>query len=753
MPIPTNPESLDVAPRFPRWQSLVLAPVLYLAALSAATYPAVTHLQTALPSALPDPLMHLWVMTWYKSCLLEGRAPLVCPDIQYPVGAPLGHFSPMHLQALLYLPLSSIIHNDTLCYNLLWFGGFLFTALGTYALAWYVVKDAACAWIAGLLAMLSGPMMMHAHAHLEIIYAGGFPLFLLTWMRLIDRPSPVRLVSAALAFLVMTMGAAYYMVLAIPPAAFYVVWWFLKDARGNGNELAWRVKWLAGFALLCTPVLIFLFAPQLWAMAQGFSMRRERSQFDYYSASFWSYFAPSKFQRLGRAIPYDIYFAAGQAGAKIGESMSYLGVVTIALLLVAVVRRARARKIGFLWAVLGLVVVLSMGSRCDIGSTKVPLPGGWLWRYMPLFQLTRNPARFNLFAASCAAVVAAAGLRSLIAERSRIGRVCTVACVASLAVVDLSVHTFTGYKIPRQPACYARLTAHGDRPALLEIPLTLSQAPWVLTSSCAYWQSFHHCRTSAGYSGHDNEQFDNEVFAESPFSFEKLADPTYLANSDRADFGVARDAVFDDYVWLYMQMLEFEYVILHKWRDSMREAPVRLDRVAQRLAPALVWEDRATAVYDPARLPLPRNPIAVCESGWLRRGSWRGERARPIGRQAEVLVYSPDADLDLEIALEAEAFRSTRTVRVVAGNTELVRWTVFPGSYSILRSPPFRLPEGITRLTIRSDGEERPRSAREAIAEGEMRPYSLRVSGLWLTTVDSSSIAARGRRGAGSVTR
>ena len=45
-------------------------------------------------------------MRWYKSCLMESRNPFYCPEIQYPVGVPLGYFSPLLLQSLQYLILS-----------------------------------------------------------------------------------------------------------------------------------------------------------------------------------------------------------------------------------------------------------------------------------------------------------------------------------------------------------------------------------------------------------------------------------------------------------------------------------------------------------------------------------------------------------------------------------------------------------------------------------------------------------------------
>ena len=67
--------------------------------------------------------------------------------------------------------------------------GLLLAGLGTALLGWFVLRDRACAAFGGLLAMLSAPMMIHAAGHLELIYVGTFPLFLVAWMRFVDRPS------------------------------------------------------------------------------------------------------------------------------------------------------------------------------------------------------------------------------------------------------------------------------------------------------------------------------------------------------------------------------------------------------------------------------------------------------------------------------------------------------------------------------------------------------------------------------------
>jgi hypothetical protein len=734
----------------PGIRALLAATVLYAACLVVATYPAAAHLRTAMPSAVPDPLMHLWVMRWYKVCLLEGRAPVVCPDLQYPTGAPLGHFSPMHLQALLYLPLSFLTSNDIFCYNVLWFFGFLTTGVGTCVLAWWVLRDQACAWFAGLVAMLSGPLMLHAHAHLELLYVGAFPLFLVAWLRFVDGPSRGRLAAAAGTFLLLTMGAAYFLVLAIPPAALYVGWRMGGEGRSAWLWLKRRLSWLAGFALAVLPPLLLLFAGQFWAIAHGHSLRREHSQFEYYAAPLWAYWTPTENHRLGTLLPFNVYAEAGYSRRAI-ESVSYLGIVTLFLIHRAAVRRVRFPRVGYWWAAFGLLVVLSMGSTCRLGPYRVPLPGALLW-HLPAFQLIRNPARFNLLATICAAVLAAAGLRQLLADcRRPWARSALIVVLSVLVVADLGVGSFTGSAVPAMPACYRALTAGARRPALLEAPLICSGAPWHLTASCGYWQSIHRAKTTAGYSGHDNDDFDYRLYISSPFAAPRLADPGYLLDPEAMGIDMVRDVRFDDYVWLYINVHRFDYVVLHQWPGSVPETPVRLDRLKARLHPALVAEDSATAVYDPSRLSRPIRPVLLAKGGWLLRSKWRGGDCAAVARVAELAAYNPEPDRELTLTMEAEALRKSRTVRLRFGSRELARWTVQSGRIESYVSPPFRLPAGLQDLTIESDGQERPVRRHEAIAEGDDRPYSLRVASVRLTSgrFDPAMIVRRGDRGRG----
>src|SRR5438445_11886357 len=125
-PGPSHPPPAADAATRPGAATFLALLAFYLVAIALATYPAITTMGSRLPN-LGDPLTHLWTMRWYKACLLEAKSPFRCPDIQYPVGAPLGYFPPMQLQTLVYIPLSMMFDNDILCYNLIWIFGLLYT--------------------------------------------------------------------------------------------------------------------------------------------------------------------------------------------------------------------------------------------------------------------------------------------------------------------------------------------------------------------------------------------------------------------------------------------------------------------------------------------------------------------------------------------------------------------------------------------------------------------------------------------------
>lgn len=729
-----NPEAPAAEARL-GWKTAALVLAFYAACVAIVTYPFVLHLRSRLPSTV-DPLQHLWVMRWYKTCLLEGRSPFLCPELQFPVGAPIGNFSPLHIQSLMYLPLSYLSKNDILCFNVIWWTGFLVTGMGTFALAWHVLKDRAAATLAGLLAMLSAPMMIHSHAHLELIHVGWFPLFLVAWLRFVDRPTRGRLAAAVVSYLLVAMSAAYFAVFATFPAALYAAWRSIRALRAEGEGWSWtkgRARWWLAFAACAGLLVIGVFSGHIWAKANGYSLGRPRSEFDRFGAPFWSYLVPTASHLLGNLMPVDLYAATGTTG----EGISYLGVVTLLLLHYAAVRRVGFRRAGYWWAALAMLVVLSMGSYLRFGASKVDLPDAWLWRHLFVFRMIRVPARFNLFVAVAAAVVAAAGLRDLLSRVSR-PRVkgLLFAAIATLAVVDLRTGPYYSEAPPSMPGCYRASLAMDPEATFLEIPQTNSGGAEILSATAGYWQALHRRPSTTGYSGQPNAAFDELMTWNSPFAYHRLGDPGYLRNPEGEFIDLSSKVEFEDLAWLYLARHGLKFIVLHKWAETVGERKMNLWPIMHKLEPTKVYEDDRTVVYAASKFKAPTHPVLLCTGGWHQRVGWHGRLLSTTDRQAHVEVYNPDVTRPLTLTLEASALRHPRIVRLMHGGFQIARWEVVPGDPRTFQSPPFQLLQGTTDLTIDSGFESTPKRSREAVAEGDMRPYSLRVVGLAIRPVE-----------------
>lgn len=708
---------------------LVVAGFLTVCALLA-SWPRVLTFGSTLPT-LADPLQHIWVMRWYRTCLLEGRPLWLCPEIQAPIGAPFGNFSPLHAQALLDLPLSFLFKNKILCYNLIWLIGMVFTGLGTYALAWRVTRDRASSAVGGLLAMLSAPMMLHGTAHLELIFLGGFPLFLAAWLPFVDRPNRRRLILAAASYGLLAMCAAYYAVFAMIPAALYVVWAAVRAGRRQVHRwLKPRLGWLIGFSVLVAPCMLILFTSSIWSMARGYSLPRSLADYTLYTAPWWTYLTPTTGHRLlGRFLPSDPY--AGFAPETLGERSSYLGVVALGLLAYTALARVRFPRAGFWWVCLAVVVVLSFGAYADVGPYRVALPALWLKSTLPTFRLIRVPSRFNLFAAVVAAVVASAGLRHLLTRiPGRVWKTLACAGLAAVALADLAT-VQTAEIIPPLPKGYDVVRQRDPGATIVEVPQSLS-AGGDLSALCAYWQTFHRLNTTAGYSGQSNVVYDNQVGWPSPFLVLSLTNPEYLAHPESCQIDAVHNVGFDDYLWLYLTTLHLEYIVLHQHHAALidRAQLVRLDALKKRLAGAKIFEDDMTAVYDRALLPRPTRPALMVQTGW--RSCWPGPSPRVVGRSGRISAYNPDPARPLRFAIQARALRRPRTVKLLSDNGEIARWTFPANQMRLVVSEPFSLPGGLQTLTLESDGEERPRRPRDAASQWDAAPFSLRVDAIGL---------------------
>ena len=683
---------------------------------------------STIPGQLTDPLEHLWIMRWSEACLLQDRSPFFCPGLNYPTGLPLGAFPTMHVQTLGYLALGLLTDNDVIRFNVLWSFGLVSTGLGTFVLVWWTVRKLGPSWLAGLGAMLSGPMLMHAHGHLETMQMGAVPLFLIGWLRFVDRPGPARLAVAVGFYLLVVACAPYFAVLAVFPAVGYVVWSLLVASAATRQ--AWlfsRLGWLVGFGTIVLPGLALLFSSQIWAARHGYAMDRPRSQFNQFGAPIWSSFVPSPLHALGRFATPDVFAATGTT-TRMSECSSYLGIVTLGLLGYAAIRRVRFARRGFWWSALLLMVVLSWGAQLAVGSTRISLPAGWIYGIFPPFHLIRVPARFNLFAVVCASVPASAALVDVMNRiRRPNARAGLTIGLAALMLADLAMVPFETSTIPPMPGVYRDLAYHDPASTILDAPLFGSNEGQVFSSLWGYWQSIHQARTSSGYPGLPNVPFEAEVVRPSPFWAGRLADPAYLADLRPLKFGPVDAVAPRDYAWLFLTGHRFDHVVLHHgtWSDPRYASGI--ERIKALLAEGLVFEDGDVAVLDRDRLRAPEHLTWLCLEGFRPSLAKGGPWSFGVLREARLLVFNPTPDRPVVVRLIGpSAFSRDRVVRLLRRDREIARWTLGTKRTETLESPPIRLEGGVQELRIASDGDDPPARYADRLDEART-PYSFRI--------------------------
>lgn len=738
----------------PGWRTVLGAAVLYLGTLGAIGFRVFARFGSVLPATLPDPLQHLWILRWYEACLKAGRLPYLAPDVMFPVGAPLGLFSPLHLQAVVWNLVGWALPSDFARYNLLWALGFLLTAAGGFYLSWRLLRDRTAAVFGGLLCLLATPVTLHAFGHLELIYVGVLGFFLLGWTEFVERPRGRSLGVAFGTYVLVSASAAYFAVMATIPAALFVIWSGARALRtGLWTWFRARLVWLLAFAGLAAVALAILFSSQLWSKSHGFQGQRGRIEFARYWAPLWGYFMPTPQQRAEPLLPWHPYRDAefGQTGT---ERSSYLGIVPLLLIGYAAARRVKFANSNFYWAALGVAVVLSLGAFRPYGLEPVSLPADWLWRIFPPMRDLRVPARFNLFAAVLASLFAASGLSLLLRkiERPRLRQLAVVGLFA-VTILDLAPPAYPGTVPPPMPDLYRRIVARDPKATFHEAPFFGTRGLF-LPSATAYWQLDHGGRTSGGYSGMINAQLEEKVGFPSPFFARNLSFPNYLEDPSRQFFDVVR-ADARDYVWAFFHYNGFRYAVVYTDPAYFSDLRGSVDALPPLLAPAEIDRDPEAIAYAADRMPRPERAVLVPAAGLRNRQPWRGRWAARMGRHATFALYNPTPEVPIVFRLGATSFITSHSVRVsllrseaegvggkpVAaarpGGEELIRLRANPVFYRWFTSEPFLAPAGWSEIRIDA-ADETPQDPERAQWGTDRLPISLLIAAVEIVGADEA---------------
>ena len=448
----------------------------------------------------------LWDAWWFERVVHDGEWPLRTQYLFYPNGVDLTYHSISWTSVAVAYPLRALF-GAVAGYNVMSLFFTVFCALGMFALANYVVKARAAAWLAGALFAFDPFRMTTALHHPNLGNTAFVPLVFLgllhAWRE--RRWRSAWLAALALAATLLT-GAHLFIMTALSLGILFVGEAWL--GRRVSDRSFWAITGhFVGACLLLVGPLVLPYVVSFRALETAI-----HSVPGSQSTDLLAFVKPDPqylISAMTGAAPYRLY---GEAG-----SVAYLGVIALPLMLVSLVRRETRRSLATWLFGLFFFLTLSLGPELIIGERghDIGLPYR-LIEDLSFIQAIRAPDRFNLIARPFFAIACAFGFVNL-AELLKNRR------WAALAVIPLAVLDYFPAQTPSRPGgesrFYRSLGERESKGAILEIPLSRT------ASKRAMFAQTVHRRPLVG----------GMVARTPPSAFRTIRGSALLKNFERAD--------------------------------------------------------------------------------------------------------------------------------------------------------------------------------------------------------------------------
>ncbi|MFV2074022.1 MAG: discoidin domain-containing protein [Thermoanaerobaculales bacterium] len=644
------------------------------------TFPVITEMGTAVKDP-GDPLLNAWILSWDVEQLKNGNiSGFFDANIFFPYERTLAYSEHLFPQSLVAAAPLLLTGNPVFAYNVVLLVAFLTSAFGMYVYARYLTGQVMAGVVAGIVYAFSPFMFAHL-SHLQIVSAGGIPLVFLFLARFFAHERWRDLAFVGLFSVVQILANGYYAVYLSFFVTLTVAYHTLAGSKLRNPLYLVKLAVLA----LTIAALVGPFLYQYVAMQHEMEFRRtvdssvELTSFlatpkfnrpygwmslGHNEARLFPGLAAVLLATLGglAAVRFTRGSPRRPAGPLDGRAVAtpktkkrvfiaICSVATVAIVLYEIgtvtpnyfhallpfvlllaarctvderFRRrwfpplATPRSFLFLHLFfLGLAFILSFG-------LSINGPYGFLYKYVPGFDGLRVASRIHIITMMSIAVLAAFGMKALIASRRRWIRGSAAVVIPLVALVEYTSIPVPSVRVPVKdelPAVYRWLADEGGDGPILELPLPLRQQrhrnrPEIFRTYCS---TLHWRPMVNGYSG--------------------ISPPIYRELRRRWEDLPPQQTIHD------AQLLGVRYVILHtdEFDDKERLAQARAglaetvpaSRRVRREGPAEVWElapgegatDGLSQLSERSLLP---------REGWVAQASVNGPRAmRAIDNRIE----------------------------------------------------------------------------------------------------------------------
>jgi hypothetical protein len=479
-----------------RWELPAVA-ALMLGLTAVMTWPLVTHLRTALPSWPGDSFGFMYKIWWFRTAISTWQWPLHDPNSYAPFGFDLGRGEPT-LANNVPGALLAAIWNEPAAYNLLTIASFVISGLGAYLLSKEVTGSKAAGLLSGVAFAFCSYRFGQYAGHFQLLGTGWIPLLFYFTERTLKT---MRIREGALAGLMLAVTAltawyyAYMVGLLLLVYLALRLWMMRRELKLRSLILP-TTAGAAVAALLILPVAL----PQI-LLYRGGELRHSAKAADSASAAPLDYIIPNPQHPLWGERAIEMHQHENFLDTTLYLGFVPLGIALFGWLLMRHnrMRPNRTKPLWIAWLVLGFVAaILSLGLTLhDLkgqyqlplagGSVILPMPGQFLFDYLPLFSSMRAYARFGVIAALAVAVLMALAW-SIFLHRSRFRKHSTFLATGALVLLlaDLwSAPYVWGWSLvePTQTAQFISAQPPG---LVTQMPLESSQ------SGPALWQEVYY---------------------------------------------------------------------------------------------------------------------------------------------------------------------------------------------------------------------------------------------------------------------
>jgi hypothetical protein len=477
------------------WAGVTLTATLLTVVM---THPTVTQLSSVGRLGTGDGRFSIWNVAWVSHILSTSPFDLFNANIFHPASGVLAYSELNLIAGVLGLPFYLATESPLAALN----GAIILGTLLSFFCMWALVRRLSGSSLAGVLAAITftfSPYVSARTPHIQLYLVFVFPLVLLAFVRLVDRPTIPRGAALGAALAVAALTCGYYGLTLVLVLAGLVAWWATRDLA------YWRA--LVAGAIVTAALVLPILVPYLAIRGEAGAGTRGRSPeaSRTYSASWRDYLTSGTQVHALWSEKFAATRPANQPVEVLFPGIVVL-VVGVAGLGIAMRSGGSTRR----WAI-GSAAVVFLGAWASFG------PDAGLYRVLmqlPGMDLLRAPGRFGILVPFGLAITAGYA----VAHWAR-GRAWIAIALMLVAAVELKSR-WPLDQMPALPEAY-RMLAQLPRGPVIEYPFPYRRPDFHNHTKAMLPSSFHWQPLVNGYSDFTPAGF--EAFAAPANAFPDLA--------------------------------------------------------------------------------------------------------------------------------------------------------------------------------------------------------------------------------------